>query len=124
LAQSLTFNAETGYAYVRSWVVDSNSDLVQGGDAGTSLFVAKTEPDYLLPFTILDHRLHVLGVVSRTEIRDAARVGLGVDYFWGFGAKVQAELDKTKYYVSRVGLGATYVYQGDLHGWSFGVEVS
>jgi hypothetical protein len=93
--------------------------------AGDSGFLThKLDLDIPLGVGIDGHELRSGGYISRTELFGQLQTGLAVQHLNEFHGRLVADFLNQVWRVQWLGLGASYIWGPNIHGWSWGADVT
>jgi hypothetical protein len=117
----VTVSSEPIYYYTET--LDSSNPHVQvNGNSGS--WVNKLDFDVPLGLHLFSRELRSGGYVSRTELFGGLKDGLQESHLYeAHGRVVLDYLNKIRF-VKWIGIGASYNWGGNLHGWTAGADIS
>jgi hypothetical protein len=116
----LTLSSDVTYFHTEGFH-RSNSRVVVGGDSG---FVTnKVDLDVPLGLRLAGHELKTGGYVSRTDLLGDLEGGLGVQHLNEIHGRFVLDYLNQLWKFEWIGMGASYIWGTDTHGWAAGVDV-
>lgn len=112
----LSINTNLSFLYV-----DAASSQDKVDDFSDHSWIWRSRVSYEQPFTLSDYigELFLRPGFARVDLYGAAKGGFGLRDFYEFSLDLITKSVATDY-LSEVGIGATYLYKGDLQGWRVG----
>jgi hypothetical protein len=99
----------------------SNSHVRVGGNSG---FVTHTvDLDVPLGIQVKGHELKTGGYLSRTDLLGDLEGGLGVQHLNEIHGRIVADYLNQLWKFEWIGMGASYIWGTDVHGWAAGIDV-
>jgi hypothetical protein len=116
----VTFSSDLTYFRTQGFN-RSNANLRVGGNSG---FVTNTvDVNVPLGIVISGHELRTGGYLSRTDLMGDLESGLGVQHLNEIHGRVVADYLNQLWKFEWIGIGASYIWGTDTHGWAAGVDV-
>jgi hypothetical protein len=116
----VTFSSDLTYFHTQGFN-RSNAQVRVGGNSG---FVTNmVDVNVPLGIEIGGHELRTGGYLSRTELMGGIESGLGVQHLNEIHGRVVADYLHQLWKFEWIGLGASYIWGADIHGWAAGVDV-
>jgi len=73
---------------------------------------------------LFGHELRTGGYFSRTELYDGLEQGLNTDYYYEAHGRLVLDFLDQLWKVQWIGIGYSYMWSDDFHGWSVGADVT
>lgn len=99
----------------------SNAQVAAGGDSG--FVTSKADLDVPLNIAFGGHELHTGGFVSRTDLLGHLESGVGVQHLNEVHGRLVLDYLNQLWKVEWLGLGASYIWGTEAHGWAAGLDV-
>lgn len=116
----VTFSSDLTYFRTREFAASSRQ-VVAGGNSG--FVTSSVDLNVPLGVRIGAHELRTGGYLSRTDLMGDLRQGLGVPRLNEIHGRVVADCLGQLWEFEWIGMGASYIWGPDIHGWAAGVDV-
>ncbi len=116
-----TLSSEPTYFYTESFN-SSSANLNVVGNSGA--WDNKLDVDVPLGVELFGHELRTGGYFSRTELYGDLENGLDTSYIYEAHGRLVLDFLNQLWKVQWLGLGGSYFWGNDFHGWSFGADVT
>ena len=117
-----TLSSEPTYFYTESFNSSSANLNVEGNSEAwdNKLDVDKAP----LGVELFGHELRTGGYFSRTDLYGGLEGGLDTSYVYETHGRLVLDFLNQLWKVQWIGLGGSYFWGNDFHGWSFGADVT
>jgi hypothetical protein len=116
-----TFSSDPTYFYTEAFSGSSGHPDVNGNSV---TWQNKIDVDVPLGVELWGHELRSGGYFSRTEFYDGIRDGLNSEYMYDVHPRIVMDFLGELWKVKWLGIGGSYMWGNDFHGWSIGVDAA
>ncbi len=116
-----TLSSDPTYYYTESFSSSSGSVDVNGNSES---WANKLDVDVPTGVELWGHELRTGGYFSRTELYDGLQQGLNTDYMYEGHGRLVLDFLNQLWKVQWIGIGYSYMWGNDFHGWSIGADVA
>jgi Solitary outer membrane autotransporter beta-barrel domain len=116
-----TFSSEPTYFYTESFS-SSSPNLNINGDS--EAWANKIDVDVPLGVELFGHELRTGGYFSRTDLYGDLQDGLNTSYVYEIHGRLVLDFLDELWKVKWIGLGGSYLWGDNIHGWSIGADVA
>ena len=114
------FSSRATFFHTESF--ESSSSII-GVNGDSTTWANKLDVDVPLSLKIFGRELHTGGFISRTELFGNAASGLNTSYLYTADGRLVLDFLGKVWKLRWLGLGASYFWGHDFHGWSTGIDV-
>jgi len=116
-----TLSSEPTYFYTKSFDSSSANLNVEGN---AEAWDNKLDVDAPLGVELFGHELRTGGYFSRTDLYGDLEDGLATSYVYEAHGRLVLDFLNQLWKVQWIGLGGSYLWGNDFHGWSVGADVT
>jgi hypothetical protein len=110
------------YSYFQTWPIERSTEALSF-QSNSAAWVNGVDVDYRTRFRLLDCPIYLGGRFALTDLYAGLRQSLATNNFYQLGGRITFDVHGQLPIITRLGVGAAYVWGEGFHGYSVGIEV-